>query len=80
MVEEFGMPHFLKTLIVDEMTSLRDPTLLLLWGAHFNILHFTSLYWSFYLLKSAMKCEPPHGTLNLNTKNVEWLGLENASK
>jgi len=26
-----------------------------------------------------MKCEP-HGTLNLNTKNVEWLGLLNASK
>jgi hypothetical protein len=26
-----------------------------------------------------MKCEP-HGTLNLNTKNVEWLGLQNASK
>jgi hypothetical protein len=26
-----------------------------------------------------MKCEP-HGTLNSNTKNVEWLGLQNASK
>jgi hypothetical protein len=26
-----------------------------------------------------MKCEPC-GTLNLNTKNVEWLGLQNASK
>jgi len=25
-----------------------------------------------------MKCEP-HGTLNINTKNVEWLGLQNAS-
>jgi hypothetical protein len=26
-----------------------------------------------------MKCEP-HGTLNINTKNVEWLGLQNASQ
>jgi hypothetical protein len=26
-----------------------------------------------------MKCEP-HGTLNLNSKNVEWLGLQNASQ
>ncbi len=55
------------------------PTLLLLRGVHFNILHITSSYCSFYLLKYAMKCEP-HGTLNLNTKNIEWLGLQNASK
>jgi hypothetical protein len=53
--------------------------LLLLRGVHFNILHITSSYCSFYLLKYAMKCEP-HGTLNLNTKNIEWLGLQNASK
>jgi hypothetical protein len=52
--------------------------LLLLWGAHLNILRITSFYWSFYLLKYAIKCEP-HGTLNLNTKNVECLGLQNAS-
>jgi hypothetical protein len=26
-----------------------------------------------------MKCEP-HGTLNINTKNVERLGLQNASQ
>ncbi len=26
-----------------------------------------------------MKCEP-HGILNINTKNVEWLGLQNASQ
>ncbi len=52
-------------------------TLLLLWGAHLNILCITSFYWSFYLLKYAIKCEP-HGTLNLNTKNVERLNLQNA--
>jgi hypothetical protein len=46
------------------------PTLLLLWGTHLKILCITSSYWSFYLLKYAMKCEP-HGKLNLNTKNVE---------
>jgi len=48
--------------------------LLLSWGTHLNILHITSSYWSFYFLKYAMKCEP-HGTLNLNTKNVEQLGM-----
>jgi hypothetical protein len=53
--------------------------LLLLWGVHFNVLHITSSYWSFYLLKYAMKCEP-HGTLNLNYKNGERLGLQNESK
>jgi hypothetical protein len=55
------------------------PTLLLLWGAHFNVLHITYSYWSFYLLKYVMKCEPC-GTLNLDIKNVERLGLQNASK
>jgi hypothetical protein len=55
------------------------PTLLLLWGVHLNILHITSSYWLFYLSKYAMKCEP-HGILNINTKNVEWLGLQNASQ
>jgi hypothetical protein len=34
------------------------PTLLLVCGAHLNILCITSSYWSFYLLKYAMKCEP----------------------
>ncbi len=54
------------------------PTLLPLWETHFNILCITFSYWSFYLLKYAMKCET-HGKLNLNTKNVEWLGFLNAS-
>jgi hypothetical protein len=35
-------------------------TLLLLWGAHLNILRITFSYWFFYLLKYVMKCEP-HG-------------------
>jgi len=34
----------------------------------------TSSYWSFHLLKYAMKCEP-YGKFNLNTKNVEQLGF-----
>jgi hypothetical protein len=46
------------------------PTLLPLWETHFNILCITCFYWSCYLLKYAMKCEP-RGKLNLNTKNVE---------
>ncbi len=43
-----------------------------MWGAHLNILQVTFSYWSFYLLKYAMKCEP-HGTLNLNIKNAKQL-------
>jgi hypothetical protein len=50
-----------------------------MWGAHLNILHVTFSYWSFYLLKYAMKCET-HGTLNLNIKNAKQFGLQNASK
>jgi hypothetical protein len=63
----------------DQNVVSYHPTLLLLWGVHFNVLHITSSYWSFYLLKYAMKCEPP-GTLNLNYKNGERLGLQNESK
>jgi hypothetical protein len=33
---------------------------LLLWNAHLNIQCITSSYWSYYLLKYIMKCEP-HG-------------------
>jgi hypothetical protein len=40
--------------------------LLLLWRTHLNILHITSSYWPFYLLKYAMKCEPLE-ILNLDT-------------
>jgi len=49
------------------------PTLLLLWGAHLNIICIRSFYWSFYLLKYTMKCEP-HGILNLDTKNAQPFG------
>jgi hypothetical protein len=49
-------------------------SLLLLWNAHFNIQCITSSYWSYYLLKYTMKCEP-HGTLNLNKKNAKRFGL-----
>jgi hypothetical protein len=55
------------------------PTLLILCGAHLNIICITSSYWSLYLLKYAMKCKP-HGTLNLNKKNVKRFNLQNASK
>jgi hypothetical protein len=43
-------------------------SLLLLWGVHLNIQCILSSYWSYYLFKYAMKCEP-HGTINLNKKN-----------
>jgi len=44
--------------------------LLLLWNAHINIQYIIFSYWSYCLFIYIMKCEP-HGTLNLNKKNVE---------
>jgi len=43
-------------------------SLLLLWGVYLNIQCIISSYWSYYLFKYVMKCEP-HGTINLNKKN-----------
>ncbi len=54
------------------------PTLLVLWGAHMNMLQITSSHWSHYLLKYSMKCEP-HGCIELDTKNASCLGLQNIS-
>jgi hypothetical protein len=54
-------------------------SLFLLWNAHLNIQCIISSYWSYYLLKYTMECEP-HGTLNLNKKNGERLGLRDVSK
>ena len=53
-------------------------SLLLVWGAHLNLQRINTTYWSYYLLKYAIKCEP-HGLLNLNKKNAERLGLDGAS-
>jgi hypothetical protein len=58
----------------DHNVVLYHASLLLLWNAHFNIQHIILSYWSYYLFKYTMKCEP-HGTLNLNKKNEKWLGL-----
>jgi len=54
-------------------------SLLLLWGAHLYIQRTTPSYWSYYLLKYVMKCEP-YGALNLNHKNAEHLSLQNVSQ
>ncbi len=51
------------------------PMLLLLWGAHVNMLQITL---SYYLLKYSMKCEP-HGCIELNVNNVVHLRLQNVS-
>ena len=53
-------------------------SLLLMWGAHFYLQRINTTYWSYYLLKYAMKCEP-QGPINLNKKNAERLGLHGAS-
>ena len=52
--------------------------ILLLWGAHINLQRVNTTYWSYYLLKYAMKCEP-HGPIQLDKTNAERLGLQGAS-
>ncbi len=53
-------------------------TTLILWGAHMNIQQITSSYWSYYLLKYAMKCES-QGTIKLDDVNARSLGLVDAT-
>ena len=53
-------------------------SLLLMWGAHMNIQKINTAYWSYYLLKYAMKCEP-HGPIQLDKTNAERLGIQGAS-
>ncbi len=53
-------------------------TTLILWGAHMNIQQITSSYWSYYLLKYVMKCEP-QGTIKLDDVNARSLGLVDAT-
>ena len=62
----------------DGNVVLYHTSLLLLWSAHMNLQPITSMYWSYHLLKYAMKCEP-HGALQLNPKNTKILGLKGAS-
>ncbi len=58
---------------------LYHESLFFLWGAHLNIQRIISSYWSYYIFKYTMKCEP-YETLNLNNLNVECLGLQNVSQ
>ncbi len=53
-------------------------TTLILWGAHMNIQRITSSYWSYYLLKYAMKCEP-QGAIKLDDVSARSLGLVDAT-
>ena len=53
-------------------------TVLLLWGTHVNLQSVNTAYWSYYLLKYAMKSEP-HGPIELDKTNAERLGLQGAS-
>ena len=43
-----------------------------------NIQRINIAYWSYYLLKYAMNCEP-HGPIQLDKTNVERLGIQGAS-
>jgi hypothetical protein len=42
----------------DRNVVLYHCTTLILWGAHMNIQQITSSYWSYYLLKYVLNCEP----------------------
>ncbi len=53
-------------------------TTLILWGAHMNIQRIISTYWSYYLLKYAMKCEP-QGIIKLDEVSARSLGLVDAT-
>jgi len=53
-------------------------TTLMLWGAHMNMQQITSSYWSYYLLKYAMKCEP-QSTIKLDDVSAKSLGLVDAT-
>ncbi len=61
-----------------EMWCLIIVLTLILWGAHMNIQRITSSYWSYYLLKYVMKCEP-QGTIKLDDVNAGSLGLVDAT-
>ena len=43
-----------------------------------NIQRINTAYWSYYLLKYALKCEP-HGPIQLDKTNAERLGIQGAS-
>jgi hypothetical protein len=49
--------------------------ILLIWGAHINLQQITFSYWSYYLLKYAIKMEP-NNPLNLDIKNAMRLGFD----
>ncbi len=53
-------------------------TTLILRGAHMNIQPITPSYWSYYLLKYVMKCEP-WGTIKLEFVSATSLGLVDAT-
>jgi len=53
-------------------------TISLVWGAHINLQWITSSYWSYYLLKYAMKSKP-NNLLNLNIKNAMKLRFDKLS-
>lgn len=53
-------------------------TLLLFWGAYLNVQCINTSFWSYYLLKYAMKREP-QGGIHMDTKNVKHLGICGAS-
>jgi hypothetical protein len=53
-------------------------TLFLLLGIHLNLQRITSTYWSYYLLKYAMKYKP-HSPIQLNKQNEKIFDLQRAS-
>ena len=78
---DFHSSHTLKKKQPTTLTKARRSqraTLLLVWDAHLNLQQINAIYWSYYVLKYAMKFEP-HSPINLNKKNAKCLGLHRAS-
>lgn len=63
---------------IDRNTVPYHPIVLLLWGAHCNVLRITSSSWSYYVLKYAVKCEPT-GRLCLDVEAAKRLGIHGVS-
>jgi hypothetical protein len=60
---------------VDRNTVSYHPLILLLWGAHCNLMRITATAWCYYILKYAGKCEPT-GRLCLDLDAAKRLGIQ----
>lgn len=63
---------------VDRNTVPYHAIILLLWGAHCNVLRITTTCWSYHILKYTIKCKP-FGKLSLDVEAAKRLGINGLS-